>query len=147
MKLTLGDVLSMPEPEISNLTKSFFAHGQEYDITIRADAEQDANLWFRVIGIFGRVISEDAELKFHTPHGDVVEINDPSYLANLNVLSVVSIDPVFTVEEWALFGRKVGPRVIEKIIDWVAEVNGLTSYLMERYEAIKNASSAGDLKN
>ena len=77
-------------------------------------------------------------------HGKAVKVSDPSYWGKLLLLSEVCVAPKFSADEWAIFGDKVGPTVIDEIINWACYENGITEHYAKLLERARKNSSAED---
>lgn len=126
----LMDVLTIPLQASEPQTRAFHAKGRDWPVTIRTDALDDPQEFYRLAILMSQTKK--------TVKSITVAIEEPSftltnasYIAALQVLARVAIAPAFGVDEWAEFGRRVGGPTISAIVNFALEATGLSEGAIE----------------
>lgn len=138
----LSDLLALPEPQVVETTRVFEARGRKWPITATNVGMVSAEAFFDIASQMKEFKSKGS-LRFMLPGGIPLEITAKDYLAGLSVLTRVVVKPRFSLEEWAIFGHKLGGDVMNDLMEWVADLNGFQEELQQKeLDDAKNASSA-----
>lgn len=154
MDFTLQDVLELPEHDLSEVTRTFATNDKEYTLTVFAGAKYNADRFYTLRELMTAPVAEEQMGRSVTPivvtlPGGTrsITVSNAGYIGLLSVLENVSIKPNFNIMEWAIFGSRVGPEVMDEIFDWITDVNGLTSWFQKQVDHAKNGLGGMPGKN
>jgi len=116
-----GDILAATElPQRPVVSKVFVANGREWPITLDPNVMDEADHFYEYSSQSSEFILKKEPLKVQPPVGEAFTVRNPIYLASLALLAKVAV-PKLSIDEWAMFGRKVGVAKMEEIFKWLAQ--------------------------
>lgn len=149
-KFNVSDIYSLPEPESATATKVFTGAGREWEVTIETGGQNSAERWNELYQAqmygqtqqqIGILTKKPYKEEFPTPEGVKVVLNDLSYIGSLKLLSLVIVaTPRPTFGDLAIWGHRVGGKMMDEICTWAANENGVSEFMIAKMqEATKNA--------
>lgn len=140
----LPDILQAPSrKEAKPVTKEFEALGSKWPITISPDALDDANAFYDFAAKTQSYVLEGHTVTVQDPVSGEFTLTSGIYIAGLELLSKIAA-PKLSLDEWAIFGKKVGATKMEEILAWVSTTAKLTgAHAKAEFESAKKDTRKG----